>query len=493
MTTSHAASAVAHAAPGSAPAHSLRALLDSRRASGAPFTLGESVALLAPLAADVAARHARGETILLHAGCICGDENGAWGYDPMYATAPSSPQDLAVLAPELQGHRPGPASASVYALGAIFYECITCTSVGPGMKTPRELNPSLPAGVDALLAAALVADPAARPGDLAALASALTDLASQEVPHVADAAPQGVPSNADPFAAVAAPAEPSRARIDATTQLAQLKAQLESDPRPRYVVVKDSMDHGPFNAVELLQQIASNSFTAAHGLRDEVTGETNKIGEHPEFSQFASHAHLHREIVAEKKEVVKLEKAEKTAGITKYLVGGATVLVLLSGLLVWYFKARGAKDDAQALLDDPSALDLSTDGGVKGTRKPGGGGPGGGGPGGGGGGGKGFGGSYESALAANNEEIKMGAAAGGPDLSNAQLSAPMANSAFIGGCGAPNDMKVTVKVAVKMGRAVGVSVYTSPPNGAVSGCIDRHVRMLSWPAHPKMDTFTTTY
>lgn len=492
MTTSYATGGDAPAQTGSAPAHSLRALLDSRSAARAPLSLGESIALLAPLASDVAARHARGESLLLHAGCICGDETGAWKYDPMYATVPTSPQDVAVLAPELGGRNPGPASASVYAFGAILYECLTCASVGPGMQPPRAVNPSLPAGIDALLGAALVADPAARPADLAALAQAMMDLANQAHASQVDVAAAAASASAsdDPFAAVQS-AEPQVQKIDATTQLAQLKAQLESDPRPRYVVVKDSMDHGPFSAVELLQQIASHSFVAEHTLRDEISGESKKIGEWSDFSQFASHAKIHREIVAEKKEVVALEKAEKKAGIAKYVIGVGATAVLLSGLLLWYFKGRGARDDSAALLDDPSALDLSTDGGMKGTKKPGSGGGGGGG----GGGGKvgGFGGSYEAALAANNEEIKMGSAPTGPDLSNAQLSAPMANAAFISGCGAPNDMSVTVKVAIKMGRAVGVSVYTSPPNAAVASCVDRHVRQLAWPAHPKMDSFTTKY
>ena len=41
---------------------------------------------------------------------------------------------------------------------------------------------------------------------------------------------------------------------------AALKARLEADPAPRWIVVKDKMDHGPFAAIELLQQIVSNSF-----------------------------------------------------------------------------------------------------------------------------------------------------------------------------------------------------------------------------------------
>ena len=87
----------------------------------------------------------------------------------------------------------------------------------------------------------------------------------------------------------------------------------------------------------------------------------------------------------------------------------------------------------------------------------------------------------------------MGGPKGGPDLTDGQLAAPMRNAAFISGCGAPDSMKVTVRVAVQNGRAVGVSVYPNPPNPAVASCVARHVRGLGWPPNAKMDFFTTTY
>jgi hypothetical protein len=86
----------------------------------------------------------------------------------------------------------------------------------------------------------------------------------------------------------------------------------------------------------------------------------------------------------------------------------------------------------------------------------------------------------------------MGAKSG-PDLNDAQLGAPMRNVAFISGCGAPESMKVQVRVAVQNGHAVGVSVYPNPPSPAVAQCVDRHVRALSWPSNPKMDFITTNY
>jgi hypothetical protein len=100
--------------------------------------------------------------------------------------------------------------------------------------------------------------------------------------------------------------------------------------------------------------------------------------------------------------------------------------------------------------------------------------------------------TYEAALASNTQEITIGKQ-GTPDLTDAQLSGPMRSGAFVGECGAPDSMKVTVKVAIKTGRAAGVSVSTSPPDPDIAGCIDRYVRTFSWPSSSKMDSFTTTY
>jgi hypothetical protein len=102
--------------------------------------------------------------------------------------------------------------------------------------------------------------------------------------------------------------------------------------------------------------------------------------------------------------------------------------------------------------------------------------------------------SYEAAVAANPQQIDMSGHAVGPDLTDGQLSAPMTNvGRFLSACGAPDSMKVTVRVAVKLGRAVGVTVDTNPPNPGVATCLDHSVRGLTWPSNPKLDTFTTRY
>jgi len=246
------------------------------------------------------------------------------------------------------------------------------------------------------------------------------------------------------------------------------------------------MDHGPFTAVELLQQIASHSFTGDHILRDELSGQSHPIKEWEQFSPFSEQSALKREIVAENKEVARIAQAEKKGAVAKSTIAIAVVAGIVAVAALWFVKVRGSRNDDVDIANDPSALDLALDGGLRGGTRQGGH------RGGGGGGGFPGGLSYEAALATNNQQVTMGQT-GGPDLTDTQLAGPMRNASFITGCGAPDSMKVTVRVAIKMGRAVGVSVYTTPPNAGIASCVDHAVRGLAWPVNSKMDSFTTSY
>ena len=100
--------------------------------------------------------------------------------------------------------------------------------------------------------------------------------------------------------------------------------------------------------------------------------------------------------------------------------------------------------------------------------------------------------SYESAIAGNNLDLAPGTK-DVPDLSDAELSGPMRSGTFLDTCGVPATTKVTVKVAIRHGRAVGVSAYATPSNRELAWCVERQVRGLSWPSNAKMDSFVTTY
>jgi hypothetical protein len=507
--------------PSIPPAMTLRSLLDSRRDEGRRMSLEEAIAVIVPVCMDLQERHTRGERLYVHPSAIAPGPDGIARLRPKLALVPTNQSDKHCLAPELQRTlEPGDACSSVYSVGAMLYEMVTGEHVGPAMRRPRDIDPGLPDALEALIGKAIIGDRHHRPADLGALASAMYHVAPQKSihppdvsesqldgsaqeavdvrfsmmppnPHAQQQAAAPAYSNGDPYAAPiidrTAPAGGKRRGADdPTAQLAALKAQLESDPRPRYVVSKDSMDHGPFSAVELLQQIGSNQFTADHLLRDELSGEQHALCDWEEFAPFARQAGLVREKKAEERAVVRAADVDKKRGIAKTIIGVSVVIALAGVLAVWFTTRRGTRNESVTVAKD-RAGSVQVNGDIKGKAHAAGAG------GHGGMGGYSGGMSYEAVLNSNVQEITMGEQSGGPDLTNAQLSGPLMHASFVPNCGAPDDMHVQVRVAVKMGVPIGVTVSTSPPSGGVAACIDRAVRGLRWPAHPKTDFVTTNY
>ena len=225
-------------------------------------------------------------------------------------------------------------------------------------------------------------------------------------------------------------ASPSRkAADDPTTRLAALKARLESDTRARYVVNKNKMDHGPFTAVELLQQVASAVHRSGRRAARDQLDRQMPISEWKN-SPFAMQAGLLRDQRAEEegrrpgRERRQEERPGRPGGERRRCAGRA--------LAVWFFTRRGTRDEDIVVANDRGdAVDVNGD--IKGKKRPAGAG---GHPGGGGGGYAAGGQSYEAVLNSNNETISMGGGSGAPDLTNAQLSAPLRAASFVSGCGA---------------------------------------------------------
>ncbi len=500
------------------------------------MSLDEAVAVLVPVLMDLNERHARGERLYVHPSAIAPGADGLARLQPNLAVVPTQPFDKHCLPPELQRTlEPGDACASVFSIGAMLYEMVTGLHVGAAMKRPREIEPSLPESLEVLIGKSIIGDRTHRPADLGALASALYHVAprrsihppdvsesrldasaqlevdvrfSMLPPSVAPAPPSGPVSGPDASHVARLNAQardlgdpyggpvidrtrdraPRKAADDPTAKLGALKARLESDPRPRYVVNKDKMDHGPFSAVELLQQIASHAFEGADGLRDEISGQQMPISDWEEFAPFATQAGLLREKRAEEKAVVRAADADKKRGIAKSILAVSLVVALVGVGTVWFLTRRGTRNEDVVVSNDRGGA-VVVNGDIKGKKRATGG------PGHAGGGGGGFSGgqSYEAVLNSNNESVTMGESQGQPDLTNAQLAGPLRHAAFVTGCGAPDDMKVQVRVAVRMGVPIGVTVQTTPPSGGVASCIDRAVRGLRWQANPKTDFVTTNY
>ena len=158
--------------------HTFRAILESRKAEGRRLTLDDAIAVLVPVCVDLKGRHDRGEMLYVHPSAIANGPDGLMRIHPALALPPEKGADRATLAPELvKANTPGNARASVFAVGAMLYEAVTGSAVGPGMRRPRDVDPTLPESLEMLLGKALMADPAHRPDDLGALANAMHHLA----------------------------------------------------------------------------------------------------------------------------------------------------------------------------------------------------------------------------------------------------------------------------------------------------------------------------
>jgi hypothetical protein len=258
------------------------------------------------------------------------------------------------------------------------------------------------------------------------------------------------------------------------------------------VVIKEGMDHGPFSAVEVLQQIASGQFTHEQVLRDAFTQDERFIKDWDEFAPFAEHAKLNRDIVTEKKQLEAVVVAEKVSSLYKALIGAAAIAVFAAGAMGLWLRQRANRDHDDGVKGQENANEASTDGGIAGGSKktplggpmPGGGvGPGGhpvvpGGL------------SCEGARARYIEDYSKDAP---PDLSAGAYGAVLNKGTYLNGCGVPSNMGVTICAAVQNGRAVGVTVSTNPKNPGISSCISGAVRSLSFPSHPRLDVTTTTF
>jgi hypothetical protein len=98
--------------------------------------------------------------------------------------------------------------------------------------------------------------------------------------------------------------------------------------------------------------------------------------------------------------------------------------------------------------------------------------------------------SYDDALAIPED---LGAIKNEKDLSDDEVAAPMQSGAYLQTCEAPDSMKVTIRVAVRDGHALGVSVTTDPDDGAIAECVDKAVRELTWPVSHRRETMTTRF
>jgi len=457
------------------------------------------------------------------------------------------PEEQAYLAPEIKQGKAPDVRSDVFGVGALLYSLLTARSPIEVFVPPSQARTDVTQELDAVLMRCLALDPAqrfTRPDEIVAALLPLCAEAPEpatpdfdvdvevDVDIAQSLAPgsgvrrSGVPTGASipaidiaigptvpppPIAALAAPAGrpappiPGGARplpppvaavaTSRTTGIAEATAKLTQNDSPRWMAVKDGMDHGPFTARELIKLIVDGEVLEKHLVFTLSSAERKPLDAYPEFAEFIAQYKIRKE---EKDQAVALEhstKVEKRSTAAKALILAASIgAILVVGL--GYFMSRRAAEEREknaeldlAALYESGQVKISGTAGILqfkpragGARRSSGASPG-------GGTSSGFA-SYEDAM---NQAMELGdATKGGGErqLTSADVAGIMNRSLNRMFSCVGEELRqggklgrVTIDVAILgSGKVMGASVSAGSPG--FQKCIATKVRELQFPSFP---------
>jgi len=281
--------------------------------------------------------------------------------------------DHACLAPEVKRGEPARPQSDVFGIGAILYELLTTRSPGSDFVAPSHVRDDIPPEMDGILFQCLAPDPQDRFDSPESVRNALLPFVTEanSLPPPADAG-AGVdidlgsvlpPADLEiamfslvPQAPLAPPPPPKRG-------LMSMINQLSSDTKQRWMVAQDKMDHGPFNARELIERLNIGGFSGDDQTFNTDTGERKPLREWPEFREFILQREHQDTTVAEQAARMNAHRAEKRSSAMKWLITASLIgLVVISvgGFLL--SRSSDIREAASTELDDLFKLGKITTG-----------------------------------------------------------------------------------------------------------------------------------
>jgi serine/threonine protein kinase len=282
-------------------------------------------------------------------------------------------EDHACLAPEVKrGERATPRS-DVFGIGAILYELLTTRSPGSDFVAPSHVRGDIPAELDGILFQCLAPDPKDRFDSPEAVRDALLPFVTEanSLPPPADTG-AGVdidlgsvlpPPDLDipmfslvPESSPAPPPPPKRG-------LMSLINQLSTDTKQRWMVARDKMDHGPFNARELIERLNVGGFLGDDLTFNIDTGERKPLREWPEFREFILQREHQDTTAAEQAARMNAHRSEKRSSAMKWLIAASVIgmiVISVGGFLL--SRSSDRREVVSTALDDLFKLGKITTG-----------------------------------------------------------------------------------------------------------------------------------
>jgi eukaryotic-like serine/threonine-protein kinase len=318
-------------------------------------------------------------------------------------------EDQAFLAPEVKaGHMPDVRS-DVFGVGALLYVLLTGRSPNDEFAAPSQVHPDATPELDAILLRCLAMDPAARFPSPEAVVQALlpltasspesevgefgasnmeidVDIAFSLAPPAPSHAPGPIVINigqpklpnfetprppnvlrAPAQTPVASPAPavggtPAQARPQASApaqagvDIGELTARLTKNDAPRWMCVKNGMDHGPFTTREVIKGIVDGEILDDHQLFNMTTNDRKLLREMPDFGPFVQQYKIRKD---ERDHAVALErsnKVEKRSTAAKFMILSVSVGVVLLAGAGYLMSRQSAKERAAQKDMDLAAL-----------------------------------------------------------------------------------------------------------------------------------------
>ena len=281
--------------------------------------------------------------------------------------------DHACLAPEVKRGEPATSRSDVFGIGAILYELLTTRSPGADFVAPSHVRDDTPAEIDGILFQCLAPDPKDRFESPEAVRNAL-------LPFVTEANSLPPPADAESgfdidLASVLPPADlhipgmneaPQRPLAPPPTPRRNLRSlidELSGDPKQRWMIAKDKMDHGPFNARELMERFNLGGFSGDDLTFNTDTGERKPLRDWPEFRELVLQREHQDTVAAEQAARVNAHRAEKRSAAAKWLIAASVIGVVaisVGGFLL--SRSSDVREAASTELDDLFKLGKITTG-----------------------------------------------------------------------------------------------------------------------------------
>ena len=395
---------------GAVPDFTLEGYLQARSEAGRPVGFQGASNILEAVYQGLKALHQISPHGAVRPSCVWVGDNGrvqladaALSKAALSLGATAVPPDvIAYIAPELKLGRPATVATDVFGLGSLAYLLLTGRAPSDEFVLPSAIHGPTCTALDQELLRALAADPAERHPSPEAFRDAIkrtlepSQLAGQtaisgsdpdsleidvslslappkagpSIPVTVDIRNSSSPSPGEPTAGAriaadsafrstaeegpeAASAAQERRSLG-EVDLKDVLAKITEDDSPRWMVVKEGMDHGPFSGRQLVNMIVQGDAIAAHELMNTDTGRRAKLSEFDEFQEFVQQYELRRFEQERAQALAHAETREKKSVLFKVGIGLSAVAVLaVVGVL--YALTRS---DADATALEDAELDM---------------------------------------------------------------------------------------------------------------------------------------